>query len=351
LLRRHALLAAARMPADQRLGVLLAARAVLEDRGDRWLATALEAAAAAHAHAFVAAAAPLATPPPAGEPRNLIPNPGFEQADPEDPTQPAGWRSRTYSGDTRYRWEREGGRSGACVVMDSAEGADSSWFQKVPVEPATRYRFSGWIRAERLLRIGDAHGALFNLHQRRYTVSERVTDACDWTEVAMEFATEPDEREIDVNCLLGGWGRARGLVRYDDLQLVRVGPANGLDELLAVARARLDAPETARAADAAATRALLEDGDAERGRRVFFEHEIAVCHRCHALDGRGGGIGPDLTGVGARLDRAAILESILDPNAKIAASWPAPVSAMPALRPFLSDQELAGLVAFLAGSR
>jgi hypothetical protein len=67
------------------------------------------------------------------------------------------------------------------------------------------------------------------------------------------------------------------------------------------------------------------------------------------LEGQGGGIGPALDGIGAQLTKEAILQSILDPNAVLAESWPATVSAMPALRSFMSEQELADLVSFLVG--
>jgi len=80
---------------------------------------------------------------------------------------------------------------------------------------------------------------------------------------------------------------------------------------------------------------------------VFLNNPVVACNRCHAIGGSGGGVGPDLTGVGQRLTAEKILESILDPNAELSADWTAPSSAMPALRPFLSDQQIRDLVAFL----
>jgi len=43
----------------------------------------------------------------------------------------------------------------------------------------------------------------------------------------------------------------------------------------------------------------------------------AACLRCHRLGERGGQIGPDLTGVGKRMDGRALLESILEPSRQI----------------------------------
>lgn len=42
--------------------------------------------------------------------------------------------------------------------------------------------------------------------------------------------------------------------------------------------------------------------------------EIGQCFTCHRFAGKGGSIGPDLTGVSRRLDRRTLLESILEPS-------------------------------------
>ncbi|HXG48074.1 MAG TPA: PVC-type heme-binding CxxCH protein [Methylomirabilota bacterium] len=62
----------------------------------------------------------------------------------------------------------------------------------------------------------------------------------------------------------------------------------------------------------------LEGGDAAEGRRIFYERADVSCFRCHKINGEGGEVGPDLTGLGGRADRRAILESIAYPNAAIA---------------------------------
>ncbi len=59
-------------------------------------------------------------------------------------------------------------------------------------------------------------------------------------------------------------------------------------------------------------------GDAEAGRRVFFDKVDLSCVRCHKVQGVGGEVGPDLTGIGKKEKRAYLLESIVDPNKQIA---------------------------------
>jgi quinoprotein glucose dehydrogenase len=67
-----------------------------------------------------------------------------------------------------------------------------------------------------------------------------------------------------------------------------------------------------------AYREALAGGDAEAGRGVFFQKAEVSCVRCHKVQGQGGDVGPDLTGVGTRQKRDYLLESIVDPNKQIA---------------------------------
>ena len=62
-------------------------------------------------------------------------------------------------------------------------------------------------------------------------------------------------------------------------------------------------------------------GDAETGRKIFMERPEASCIRCHKVHGEGGQVGPELSGIITRHDRAYILESIIYPNKQIAAGF------------------------------
>jgi quinoprotein glucose dehydrogenase len=65
-------------------------------------------------------------------------------------------------------------------------------------------------------------------------------------------------------------------------------------------------------------RVALVGGNAAAGKKVFMEKAEASCLRCHKVKNDGAEVGPILTGVGARQTREYLLESIVDPNAKIA---------------------------------
>jgi quinoprotein glucose dehydrogenase len=63
----------------------------------------------------------------------------------------------------------------------------------------------------------------------------------------------------------------------------------------------------------------LHGGDEKRGRKLFREKSELACLRCHTIaEKEGGEVGPDLVGVGKRLDRRTLLESLVEPNKTIA---------------------------------
>ena len=65
-------------------------------------------------------------------------------------------------------------------------------------------------------------------------------------------------------------------------------------------------------------RETLLGGDAAEGRKIFMERAGVECSRCHSIKGKGGTVGPDLSGIGKRQTREYLLESILFPNKTIA---------------------------------
>ena len=59
-------------------------------------------------------------------------------------------------------------------------------------------------------------------------------------------------------------------------------------------------------------------GDRANGERLFKEHAVAACMRCHRVGGNGGDAGPALDGFARTHDRNYVLESIVNVNARIA---------------------------------
>ena len=66
----------------------------------------------------------------------------------------------------------------------------------------------------------------------------------------------------------------------------------------------------------------LFGGDPEQGRLLFHTNLKMRCPACHTIGGTGGGfVGPDLSEVSSRADRHALIESLIDPSAKIAKGY------------------------------
>jgi uncharacterized repeat protein (TIGR03806 family) len=62
---------------------------------------------------------------------------------------------------------------------------------------------------------------------------------------------------------------------------------------------------------------LALEGDSTRGQKVFFDAAGVQCKNCHRIQGKGLDVGPDLSQVGKKYDRARLLETILEPSKEV----------------------------------
>lgn len=65
----------------------------------------------------------------------------------------------------------------------------------------------------------------------------------------------------------------------------------------------------------------LSSGDIQRGRELFFANKKAICATCHAVQGQGGKIGPDLSRIGAIRAPRDLLEAVVFPSASFARGY------------------------------
>ncbi len=88
-------------------------------------------------------------------------------------------------------------------------------------------------------------------------------------------------------------------------------------------RAKLQEYEAARSSSdpLARFRECLFGGEAQAGRAIFYERVETGCLRCHKIGGSGGDTGPELSGIGSRMNREQILESMVRPNKEIAVGY------------------------------
>jgi cytochrome c553 len=89
-------------------------------------------------------------------------------------------------------------------------------------------------------------------------------------------------------------------------------------------------------------------GDAKRGEDLFHNSPTAACASCHMVNGNGGDVGPILDGIAVRSNKDYIMESLMDPNAKLAKGFESlTISPMPPLGVLLKEQEVADILAYL----
>ena len=85
---------------------------------------------------------------------------------------------------------------------------------------------------------------------------------------------------------------------------------------IATGKGRTTDPEALRAF------ALSHAGDPRSGEALFFDAGGLGCARCHSAGGRGTStIGPDLSGLALRFDRAGIVRSVLEPSSRLATGY------------------------------
>jgi putative heme-binding domain-containing protein len=86
------------------------------------------------------------------------------------------------------------------------------------------------------------------------------------------------------------------------------------------------APEQAGAATKVGTNPQVDQllalpGDAERGRKVFFELAGGLCSKCHIIANQGTDLGPNLSTIGQKYNKADLLDNILHPSKTIAQGY------------------------------
>jgi len=85
--------------------------------------------------------------------------------------------------------------------------------------------------------------------------------------------------------------------------------------------------------------ATTHEGDPKNGEALFFDARGVGCVKCHTAGGRGTAtIGPDLTGLALKYDKAEVIRSVLEPSNRIATGY------QPALLATRDGRVVTGLV-------
>lgn len=180
---------------------------------DEWLKLALKAAGAEKANIIGYEKGP-----------NLLQNASFESHNDQLPTN---WKIRTYSGngtDVQHSIEQrkihiKTGK--ASLKIQSESGHDTSLFTTVKLNSGSTYAMSAWIKTQG---VKGGHGALLNIHELQHNgKSSAVKGDNDWKKVELVFESN-QSGSFTLNCLFGGWGKAKGTAWFDDISLNEVKP-------------------------------------------------------------------------------------------------------------------------------
>jgi quinoprotein glucose dehydrogenase len=149
---------------------------------------------------------------------------------------------------------------------------------------------------------------------------EKALASGSLTEKQSALSTLASVKGADADALLKHWldGVLAGTVAAElELDVLEAaGQRESLKPLLTQYKSRLDAKDPS-----AAWKACLVGGNAEAGKKVFAERAEVSCVRCHKVQGEGGEVGPELTGLGKKNGRSYLLTSIIYPNAAIAVGF------------------------------
>ena len=252
---------------------------------------------------------------------NLLPNAGFEITGADG--LPEGWakddnvgRSGPLSVSSNAKWQMtDAAHSGAkAVTCNLPETSFSALYVEVPLKPNTEYRLTGWVKA------ANFSGGRIGISDRFSRVeTERLTKSADWTLIESTYNSGSNPK---AGIMLSHYGK--GDSAFDDVKFCELIPQSEADAEAVVA------------------------GNAKRGEDIFWKHPVAACVNCHMIGGKGSPVGPALDGIAKTKDAAYLIESLAEPNAKLAESYKAtPISPMPPMRLILKPQEFEDVMAFL----
>jgi len=229
--RMAALLAFSEMPVSDQAGAVIF-DALKQDRNnkDKWIPHAIISAAAKHDAAFLKAALGGIKLDPSQKidtTEKLLDSnqPASEQQlENEQNGKPNGWKEARYGGKADYALANIGHTGTRNVRSPRPKGADAAGSLTSTSIPHD-YKLSGWIKTENVQTKGNAHGALFNIHQIQSADGSRskaLKAPNDWTHIETPSTPAPKfqtQRQLSLRRL----GPRHRTAWYDDVEIVPQG--------------------------------------------------------------------------------------------------------------------------------
>jgi putative heme-binding domain-containing protein len=178
-------------------------------------------------------------------------------------------------------------------------------------------RIAKTIAGEDAPRAAALVSALGNVGGKQATerLTPLVTDAAKPLAVRSAAATALGKSKTGEEYLLS-LARDKKLPADLNFTVANVLFASALPEVRAEAARHLQLPASANARPVPPLAELLQmKGDGPHGKELF--NGTATCNKCHTVNGQGKDVGPNLSEIGSKLSKDALLVSILDPSAGI----------------------------------
>jgi putative membrane-bound dehydrogenase-like protein len=216
----------------------------------------------------------------------------------------------------------------ADVVAIAANGKAEQQVRQEAIQTAAKLRAEGAGEAlEKLL--GDSDAVV------RQAALTALIDLQDWNAVKRVLSADQiagDVKAKAVEQLVSSSAGALVLLRWIDAKLL---PESLQKAAIAKAATHPDSnvrvlyerfiPEDQRPKRLGAAirpeEILALKADAARGREIFFRSSAAQCKNCHRVHNVGAAVGPDLSQIGKKYERATLLETILNPSKAIAPEY------------------------------
>ena len=174
----------------------------------------------------------------------------------------------------------------AFAEIDASEAADAKLFTSADDEIAV------WLNGKQVLNVPGSHGY-----------------EPDQNETPVQLRAGKNQLFVKIGNKAGSWVFHARMPGFEDGKFHK---------------SKEPTPDVKQRAFTLATKsdgAWLNPGDAKRGEKLFFDQAAAlggICATCHAVRGKGGQIGPDLSTVAVNYKRPDLLASLLEPGKTIA---------------------------------
>lgn len=172
---------------------------------------------------------------------NLVKNPGFEEAEGNDPYY---WVSGSWENNGKFNLDNTQAHSGkSSALITNSKATDSRFKQQIPVEPGRYYRLSCWIKTED---VGTKEkGANISIDGLIETSQDVKSTSGEWIYVELYGVSSPSQKNFTLTLGLGGYSSLNtGKAWFDDVVVEELEAAPADTNVIKLYKANETKPDT-----------------------------------------------------------------------------------------------------------